>query len=435
GKWDEAVAEWKAFLSAFPNHALWQQVQARIPAARFAKGQAKKDEGDLDGAIAAWRAFAEEYATDPRAPAALVEAALLLRARKDYEGALAGLRGVTGRYAGSPEAPRAWLLVAQILEDDLQRLEDAVKEYEALVKQHGGAPEAAEATARLARLRGKHLEVRLDRVVASADASTLRVVSRNMPALKVRVYKLNLEDYYRRKQTVAGVENVQVEIVKPDVTSEWKLDPYVPYALVQADRPVPTTGPGAYVVVAGDDDLTSTTLVLVSDVEVVVKAAAGRQVFVWARNRATGEPVDGARVLVSDGSAVFAEGKTRADGVYQLDTGRTVKRVLVLSGDHAASSEIEPGQAYAEGWQTKVYVHTDRPVYRPGQAVKWRGIFRRADGGAYRNAAEAKAGAVLLDARGPEGERTDGLASALGTVDRGVALDGRAPRGVWSLRG
>jgi uncharacterized protein YfaS (alpha-2-macroglobulin family) len=63
-------------------------------------------------------------------------------------------------------------------------------------------------------------------------------------------------------------------------------------------------------VVAGDDDLTATTLLVVSDVEAVVKSAAGRQVFVWARDRATGAPVEGARVLATDGTAVFAEGVT-----------------------------------------------------------------------------------------------------------------------------
>ncbi len=41
-----------------------------------------------------------------------------------------------------------------------------------------------------------------------------------------------------------------------------------------------------------------------------MKSAAGRQVFVWARNRATGAPVEGARVLATDGTTVFAEGVT-----------------------------------------------------------------------------------------------------------------------------
>jgi len=432
-RFDEAVTEWKAFLSSYPNHPLWQQVQERIPAARYRKAEVLRDEGDKDGAIAAWRAFAEEYPTDPRAPRALLEVGGLLRERKDFEGAIAVWRGVTGRYAPSAEAPVAWFLVATTLEDDLGRLDEAVKEYEALLKQYGSSGPAREAQARLARLRGKHLEVRGERVVGSADATVLKVVTRNVSALKVRVYKLSIEEYFRRKQTVAGVENVQVEIVKPDLTAEWKLDPYVPFALIQAERPVPTTGPGAYVVVAGDDDLTSTTLLLVSDVEAVVKAASGRQVFVWARNRTTGAPEKGARVLVSDGTSVYAEGVTGADGVWQVDTDRAARRVLVMAGAHAASSEWEPGQSFAEGWQTKVHLSTDRPVYRPGQQVKWRGIFRRADGGAYVVPKAVKAVAVLLNARGAEVERADVTCSDLGIYEGAFALDAEAPLGDWSI--
>ena len=434
GRFDEAVAEWKTFLSAYPEHPLWQTVQQRIPQARFQKGAAKRDEGDVEGAIAAWRAFAEEHATDPRAPEALVEVGVLLRGKKDFDGAVAVWRGVAGRYAGSPQAPRARLLTAQTLEDDLGKLEDAITEYEALIPAHGATPEAAEAQGRLARLRGKHLEVRTDRVVPASGPATLRVVTRNLPSLSVRVYRLGLEDYFRRKQTVLGVENVQFEIVKPDATAEWKLDPYAPYRLTSAERPVPVTGPGAYVVVAGDDDLTSTTLLLVSDVETVVKASAGRQVFVWARNRATGAPVEGARVLVSDGTSVFLEGVTGKDGVFVQDTTKTARRVLVLAGEQAAASEVEPGDVFAEGRQTKVYVHTDRPAYRPGQKVQWRAIFRRADGGEYRTPAGAKAVAVLLDPRGQEVERKDVVASQAGTFDGDFAVDGEAPLGVWSVR-
>ena len=106
----------------------------------------------MDGAIAACRAFAEEYATHPRAPDALARrSGSLLRGRKDFEGAVATWRGVTGRYAGAPAAPQAWLLLAETLEDDLGRLEDAVKEYEELLKKHprrGRGPAAAGAAAR-----------------------------------------------------------------------------------------------------------------------------------------------------------------------------------------------------------------------------------------------------------------------------------------------
>jgi tetratricopeptide (TPR) repeat protein len=434
GQFDVAITEWKAFLSAYPNDPQWQAVQARIVSARFEKGQAVQDLGDVDGAIAAWKGFAEEFPTDGRSALALTEAGLLLAGRKDFDGAITLWRGVVGRYAGDGQAPRAWLLVAKTLEDDLARLEDAVKEYEALVAKHAGTPFGQEAAGRLARLRGKHLEVRGERVIGAGESAVLRVASRNMPTLKVKVFKLSLEEYFRRKHTVAGVENVQVEIVKPDLTTEWKLDPYAPFALATADRLVPTAGPGAYVVVVSDDDLTSTTLLVVSDVEAIVKAAAGRQVFVWARNRATGQPEAGARVLLSTGSELFVEGVTGKDGVYVYQGDKPARRVLVLSGAHAAASEWEPGQTYAEGWQTKVHVSTDRPVYRPGQTVKWRGIFRRANGGGYTVPNGVEAQAVLIDARGAEAARTKVTCSDVGLFDGEFALDGEAPLGDWTVR-
>lgn len=431
GRFDDAVTEWKGFLAAYPNHALWQQVQERIPAARFQKGEQLAAQDDATGAVTAWRSFAEEFPTHRLAPQALLRAGALLRARKDHEAALTVWRGVTGRYAGSPEAPAAWLLVATTLEDDLARLEDAVKEYEALLKAHPGYGDAA---ARLARLKGKHLEVRGERVIGGAEGAVLTVVTRNVPALKVKVYKLGLEDYFRRKQTIAGVDAIQVEIVKPDATAEWKVDPFAPFALVTAQRPVPTTGPGAYVVVAGDDDLTATTLLVVSDVEAVVKSAAGRQVFVWARDRATGAPVEGARVLATDGTAVFAEGVTGKDGVYRLDTDRTAQRVLVLKDGHPAATEWTPGPVFAEGFTSKAHVATDRPVYRPGQKVSFRAIYRRADGGGYAVPAGVTGRVALVDPRGVEVEAKDAVASDLGSFAGDFTLDGEAPLGDWSVR-
>lgn len=431
GRFDDAVAEWRGFLSAYPNHALWQEVTERIPRTAFQKGEQRAAEEDTPGAVATWRAFADEFPTHPMAPEALRSAGRLLRAAKDFEAAISTWRGVTGRYANSPEARDAWLLVAVTLEDDLLRLEDAVKEYEALLAKHPGQ---GEATARLARLKGKHLEVRCERVSGAAEAPTMTVVTRNLPALKVRVYKLGLEDYFRRKQTIAGVESIQVEIVKPDATAEWKVEPYAPFALTTASRPVPTSGPGAYVVVAGDDDLTATTLFLVSDLEVVVKSAAGRQVFVWARHRATGEPVEGARVLATDGTTVFAEGTTGKDGVWRLDTDRTASRLLVLKDGHPAATDWTPGPTFAEGFQNKAHVATDRPVYRPGQTVGFRAVYRRADGGGYLVPSGVKGRAVLVDPRGVEVEAKDVVATALGTFSGEFALDGEAPLGDWSLR-
>ncbi|MFV1957809.1 MAG: tetratricopeptide repeat protein, partial [Planctomycetota bacterium] len=304
GRFDRAIAEWERFLAAHPNDPLWQSVRGKIVEAAFRKGAWFANAADDPGAIAAWRAFAEKYPTDGRAPQALPQAAALLRKDQDFEAALTLARQVSGRYAKTAQAAPALWLEATILEDDLARLDDAVEVYEKLIEEYGSCAPVPEAQARLARLKEKHLELRMPRVIGTKEKPVLQVTTRNVKKLDVRVYRLDMEEYFRRKGTVLGVENLQLEVVKPDETATWTLAEYHPFEQVQADRSVPVEGKGAYVVVAGDEDLTATVLFLVSDAEIVVKKARGRDLLVWAFEREDQKPLAGASVLVARGRKV-----------------------------------------------------------------------------------------------------------------------------------
>ena len=263
----------------------------------------------------------------------------------------------------------------------------------------------------------------------------LRVATRNIPALDVRVYRLDLEEYFRRKGTVQGVEALQLEVVKPDRTSRWELgEDYVPFARIEADRALPVEGPGAYVVVAADDHLTATALFLVSDAEVVVKSARGENLFVWAFDRQTQAPLVGARILATNGSKVREVGQTGADGVWQGDADLQAQHVLVLSASGPAATEIGPGPQVASGFQSKAYVTAGAPVYRPGSEVSWRAIFLKARGGTYLPPGKLAATFTVLDARGQTLLEQPVESSAFGTFAGSFPLDLAAPLGVWRLQ-
>ena len=432
GRHEEAIAEWTRFLAAHPNHQLWAQVRQAIPEATFAIGVQRKKDADPDGAIAGWRKFIQEYPTHPKAPVALAHIADTQYERDDFEAAMATWKEIGGRYAGSPQAPGAALRVAKTLEDDLQRLDAAIVAYETVVKQFGKHGVSHEARQRLDRLRAKHLEVVAERVVGTDVTPVVRVITRNIEALKVRVYRLGLEEYFRRKGTIEGVQALQLEIVKPDWTSEWKMDPYEPLRLISAERPLPMKGAGAYVIVAGNDDLTSTTLMLVSDIECVVKRSRDTQLFVWAFDRKTQQPVAGARVIASSGGDV---GVTGADGVWQGKPGHDAKNVLVVAPSKSmAATEIADGTSRGRGFVSKAYVYTDRPVYRPGHEMKWRAMFLRARGGSYQPPAQHKAVARIFDARGNEVSKTELTSSDFGTFDGAFSIDRLAPLGTWRVQ-
>ncbi len=434
GRFDEAIAAWERFLSAHPNHPLWPAVREKIVTAAFQKGQGLQASGDVDGATAAYSGFAEKYPTDARAPVALLLAGDLLRGKKDVDAALQAWRQVVGRYGQTPQAADARLRIALALEDDLARLDEAVKAYEEVVAKHPNSQQAVQAQARLARLKAKSLELRMERVVGTKEKPVLRVTTRNIASLDVRVYRLDMEEYFRRKGTVLGVEGLQLEVVKPDVTAAWGVEGYHPFSLYQADREVPVKEAGAYVVVAGDADLTATVLFVVSDIEIVAKRAAGSDLLVWAFDRQDQAPVTKARVLVAQDGKVIEAGTTGEDGVYHGSRGDRASHVLVLSDHGLAATGLDDGPAVAAGFQSKAYVYTDRPIYRPGQHVDWRAVFLEAGGGAYAPPRARKGQVSVRDARGQTLFEDEVTSSAFGAFAGGFDLDEASPLGTWHVQ-
>lgn len=140
-------------------------------------------------------------------------------------------------------------------------------------------------------------------------------------------------------------------------------------------------------VTVSSQTLEATTLVLQSDLDIVVKSSRD-EVFVFAENLRTGQPWPKARILLSDGAQVFGEGETNDDGVLQksfeaLKSSSDV-RVFAVADGHMASNAVDlNGLEVAQGLSDKGYIYTDRPAYRPGQVVHVRGVIRKVSGDAY----------------------------------------------------
>ena len=134
-------------------------------------------------------------------------------------------------------------------------------------------------------------------------------------------------------------------------------------------------------VTVSSQTLEATTLVLQSDLDIVVKSSRD-EVFVFAENLRTGQPWPKARILLSNGTQVFAEGETNENGVFQksfeeLKSGDDV-RVFAVADGHMASNIVDlDGLEVAQGLSDKGYIYTDRPAYRPGQMVHVRGVIRK----------------------------------------------------------
>ena len=132
--------------------------------------------------------------------------------------------------------------------------------------------------------------------------------------------------------------------------------------------PVGKLPPGLYLVEAMIGNYRAHTLLFVSDTVAVVKAASSG-LLVWTARRDDGKPVPNTAVSWTDGVGVLQSGATGADGALVLQHV-SPERSYVIGSDPQGGVFVSENFYYdSEIYNTKIYAVTDRPLYRPGDAV------------------------------------------------------------------
>jgi uncharacterized protein YfaS (alpha-2-macroglobulin family) len=181
---------------------------------------------------------------------------------------------------------------------------------------------------------------------------------------------------------------------------------------------------------------------------------ARTEALVWATDLASGQPVAGLPVTVyapSSKENPLAAGLTGTDGLFH---GEDLPAADLWDASFAVTSE--PGQenfgiAYnnwdgglspwdfgveAEYWANTYqgYLYTDRPIYRPGQIVYFKGILRADDDASYTLPADLKSIQVRLgDPEGKELYKKDLPLNDMGTLNDQLVLGASAPLGNYYL--
>lgn len=133
-----------------------------------------------------------------------------------------------------------------------------------------------------------------------------------------------------------------------------------------------------------------------------------KQIFVWSVDQSSGEIVPNMKVQLTDSSGnVIIEGETNTDGVFMKDVDLFQKNNLFVFGekndDLIVASDIwssgidrydfglpsyyypSEGKDYSAKESYKLFLSLDRPIYRPGQKVYFKGVIRKDNDGAYEN--------------------------------------------------
>ena len=78
-------------------------------------------------------------------------------------------------------------------------------------------------------LTAKHFSVAVERVFRSGETPQLKLTSRNIEELTVEIYSIDLETYFRKMHLARGVEGLDIALIDPDKTFQFKTPNYAEY--------------------------------------------------------------------------------------------------------------------------------------------------------------------------------------------------------------
>lgn len=157
------------------------------------------------------------------------------------------------------------------------------------------------------------------------------------------------------------------------------------------------TSPEIYTKSPFDD----TRLLVVANANVTFKSTAS-EVLIWLTELSNGKPLQGINLSVVDNKfKIVGEGKTDADGVLSMTlptpSDSFAPRYVVTNDSQVFGFSFSQwgsgasfydfgswGSYYSPPNPSMAYVYTDRPIYRPGQPVYYKGIVRVDDDLKYR---------------------------------------------------
>ncbi|HMU75589.1 MAG TPA: MG2 domain-containing protein, partial [Elusimicrobiota bacterium] len=211
---------------------------------------------------------------------------------------------------------------------------------------------------------------------------------------------------------------------------------------VTLEEPLPA---GTYLLTAESGKLKSTEIVLMTDALVLTRAYPGK-VAVFVPDARSGAPLAEASVAYwerqyNSSKSVYEwrrkDGRTNAEGLAFFDVpgaGGRETFVAAKKGDRtaAAYSNAQSADADSAGW--RIYVHTDRPAYRPEDTVKWKAIVRRTRGGVYELPGRETIKYRVTDPRGTVLKEGSGALNAFGALWGDVALSAETPLGMYQIQ-
>ena len=213
-------------------------------------------------------------------------------------------------------------------------------------------------------------------------------------------------------------------------------------------------GPGLYYLRAespqvnyGEYDTKPSVILVVSHYNVIIKRGRDDG-LVWVTDLASGKPVADLPVTIYPWAGQPVSGRTDAEGVFEADLPvsaepwRSTEAFMGPEDDPGwasttASASIAawdfsiPGELYLQPY--RIHLYTDRPLYRAGDTIHFRGIIRADNDAVYSLPANLTVDVILRNPRGDVILEQTLPTDAFGAIHSDAALAAEAELGIYTL--
>ncbi len=235
-------------------------------------------------------------------------------------------------------------------------------------------------------------------LLSAYEPRSFPVEAVNVSALDLKLYRLDTASYLK----IQGFSWNDRRSYKPNLplVRSWQ-EPVETQPDMVTSVPVELgdLAPGLYFLAVSSPEGTKDAQVLVVSRSALTMKRTDTQALVWATDMAQGQVIPGMEVTLYDQKGQkLASGLTDEKGVFLSALPKTTGPIHALGtrpGDVAAvaadwQAGVEPWRFTGIPWQWqvetkehRVFVYTDRPLYRPGQTVYFKGIVRQDKDGEY----------------------------------------------------
>jgi hypothetical protein len=292
-----------------------------------------------------------------------------------------------------------------------------------------------------------------------AEAQEFYVSYTNIKRLTLELYSLTSQQYIG----FVGGQNNAYNYRPPESTLIWKAEETSVQGLNERARKSfrPTTSegqplpPGFYFLGLDSPEIRNPNpfddfrLLIVASANLSFKSSSGDGLL-WLTDLETGQPIAEAPVVIyNDRAEVLKEGQTGADGAFytalpEPPEGYVLRFALAQDGEVFAFASSAWGSGvntwdygiwsdyYAPSHRPVAYVYTERPIYRPGQPVYFKGIVRQDNDLDY-SLPDAARVTVKISSYEEEVYKEDLPLSPFGSFDGKLTLDREATLGYYTI--